>query len=74
MKKWKDLPPGRKVAVVTLTAVDAGLRVWALRDLAGRQQDEIKGPKRAWMIGLSIGSTAGIAPAIYLLWGRRRSA
>ncbi|MDV7100916.1 hypothetical protein R4227_12415 [Gordonia amicalis] len=70
-KSWKELSPTAKAAIVTVAAVDAGTRVWALRDLAGRQADEINGPKRAWVIGLSLGSTAGIAPAIYLLWGRK---
>jgi len=71
-KKWKELSTTGKASVVAVAAIDAGLRVWALRDLAGRQQAEVNGPKRAWAIGLSLGSTAGVGPAVYLLWGRKR--
>ncbi|WP_232717545.1 hypothetical protein [Gordonia metallireducens] len=71
-KSWKELSPTAKAAIVAVAAVDAGTRVWALRDLAGRRPEEINGPKRAWAIGLSIGSTAGVGPAVYLLWGRKR--
>lgn len=71
-KSWDQLSTEAKAAIVAVAAIDGGLRVWALRDLAGRKPEEVNGPKRAWTIGLSIGSTAGIAPAIYLLWGRKK--
>ncbi|MEO9330304.1 hypothetical protein [Gordonia aurantiaca] len=71
-KSWSELSTAAKAAIVTIAAVDGGLRVWALRDLSSRAPEEINGPKAAWRVGLALGTTAGIAPAVYLLWGRKR--
>lgn len=54
-----------------MAAVDAGLRAWALRDLAGRDAAHVNGPKWVWVGALGTLSTSGIAPAAYLLVGRR---
>jgi hypothetical protein len=71
-QKWDDLPPARKRLLIAVGVVDAGMRAWALIDLKDRSADEVKGPKAAWALALTLGNTAGLLPAAYLLIGRRR--
>lgn len=71
-KRWKDLSPTAKTAVIVVTAVDAGLRAWALRDLAARDASQVKGPKWAWGSALSVLGTSGVVPAVYLIAGRKK--
>ncbi|QKT08180.1 hypothetical protein HUN08_13990 [Gordonia sp. X0973] len=70
-KRWSDLSPKAKGAVVGLAAVDAGLRAWALRDLASRTKDQVNGPKMLWQSGMAVVNSAGILPLVYLVRGRR---
>lgn len=70
-KRWNDLSPNAKVAVIAVAAVDAGLRAWALRDLAGRDASRINGPKWLWGSALGVLSTSGVVPVVYLVAGRK---
>lgn len=72
VQKWDDLPPARKRLLITIGVVDAGMRAWALIDLKNRPVDEVNGPKAVWAVALAVGNTAGLLPAAYLLFGRRR--
>ncbi|BBX34762.1 hypothetical protein MMAG44476_31862 [Mycolicibacterium mageritense DSM 44476 = CIP 104973] len=69
--RWNDLSPTAKATIVGLAAVDAGLRAWALRDLAGRDADQVNGPKWLWGSALGVLSTSGVLPAAYLVVGRK---
>ncbi|WP_168705505.1 hypothetical protein [Gordonia paraffinivorans] len=71
-KSWSELSTPAKAAIIGVAAIDGGLRVWAMRDLSSRAPEEINGPKAAWRVGLALGTTAGIAPTAYLVWGRKR--
>lgn len=73
-QRWQDLSPARRRAVVTVGVVDAGLRAWALVDLRNRPAEQVKGPKAAWALALTVVSSAGVLPAVYLLVGRRHRA
>lgn len=70
-KRWKDLSPNAKAAVIAVAAIDAGLRAWALRDLAGRDASRINGPKWLWGSALGVLSTSGVVPVAYLVAGRK---
>jgi hypothetical protein len=70
-KKWSELSTRTKTVIVTGTAVDAGLRAWALADLAGRDSKTVRGPKALWAVGLSVVNSAGVLPAAYLFVGRQ---
>ncbi len=72
-KKWNEMSDGTKAALISVAAVDAGLRVWAGRDLAARSKDQVNGPKWLWAAGLSLISSMGLLPASYLLIGRKHS-
>jgi hypothetical protein len=71
-RRWRELSPARRAAVVSVAAVDLGLRTWALVDLKRRPAENVKGPKAAWAAGLSLVSSAGLLPLTYLVFGRRR--
>ena len=71
--RWRDLSPARRAAVMSVAAVDLGLRTWALVDLRRRPAETVMGPKAAWAVGLSVVSSAGLLPLAYLLFGRRRA-
>lgn len=68
---WKELSPAKRCAVASLALLDGTLRVWALADLARRPSEQVKGPKVAWAIALSVVSSAGVLPAAYLALARR---
>ena len=70
-KAWRDLPPAGKATIIAVTALDAGLRAWALRDLAGRNAAEVNGPRWLWSGALGMVTSAGVLPAAYLLRGRK---
>ena len=71
-QQWDDLSPARRKLVITVGVVDAGMRAWALIDLKNRPADEVNGPKAVWALALTVVSSAGLLPAAYLLFGRRR--
>lgn len=71
-RTWDELPPARKRLLIVVGVVDAGMRAWALIDLKDRPADEVKGPKAAWALALTVGNSAGLLPAAYLLFGRKR--
>ncbi|PKW25950.1 hypothetical protein [Phycicoccus duodecadis] len=70
-QRWQDLPAQGRAALVGVAALDVGLRAWALADLRTRPAGEVAGPKAAWAAALGVVSSAGVLPAVYLLWGRR---
>ena len=70
-KAWRDLPPAGKATIIAVTALDAGRRVWALRDLAGRDAGEVNGPKWLWGTAMGLVTSSGVLPAVYLLRGRK---
>ena len=72
-QRWQGLTPAQRTATMAVAAVDLGLRIWALADLARRPAEQVRGPKQAWAFGLSVVSSAGVLPLTYLIAGRRRA-
>jgi hypothetical protein len=72
-QQWDQLSPTRQKLVVAVGVIDAGMRAWALLDLKNRPAEEVNGPKAAWALALTTVSSAGLLPAAYLVFGRRRS-
>jgi hypothetical protein len=52
-------------------AIDAGLKLAALFDLARRPAAEVRGSKAAWAAAISLANSLGAVPVIYFAWGRR---
>ena len=70
-KRWTELSPLTRAAIVQLAVLDVGLKCWALADLVNRPQNQVKGSKTAWAIALTISSSAGVLPTMYLAWARK---
>ena len=72
-KRWTDLDPRARHAMVIGGAFEAGLKIATLIDLAQRPAATVRGSKRAWAAALILVNSAGVVPIVYLLRGRRMS-
>lgn len=72
-KRWSDLNPRVRQAVLLGGAFEAGLKIAALIDLSHRSRGDIRGSKTAWALALALVSSGGVVPIVYMLRGRRIS-
>ncbi len=70
-KRWQDLGPAAKAAIVVGGIVQLGLLGAAQRDIGRRRPEELNGPGLLWR-GVSFINFVG--PIAYFLVGRRKSA
>lgn len=70
-KRWQDLSPRARTAILTAISIDASLRATALVDLKQRGADEVNGSRKAWAVALTLVNSAGVLPVVYFLRGRR---
>jgi len=68
-RRWSDLPPVARAAVVLGGLAELVVTAVALRDLARRPAAQVRGPKPLWGIALFV---QPFGPLLYLLRGRRR--
>ncbi len=69
-KKWSDLTPTQQKLVVVGGVLETVVTTIALRDLAKRPAESVRGPKPLW--GL-MSFVQPVGPVAYLLWGRRKA-
>jgi hypothetical protein len=69
-RRWSDLNPRVRKALVVVGVVEAALKAIALNDLRRRPKSEVRGPKWLWTASTLVNS-AGILPTAYLLVGRK---
>jgi hypothetical protein len=67
-KKWSDLTERQQRAVKIGGAIETVMTVAALRDLARRPADEVRGPKVAWLLAFFV---QPFGPITYFAAGRR---
>lgn len=67
-KKWSDLTAGQQRLVVVAGAAEAIVTAAALRDLARRPAESVRGPKAAWVLACFV---QPVGPLAYLAMGRR---
>jgi hypothetical protein len=67
-KKWSDLTQRQKAAVYVGGAVESVLTATALKDLAGRPKESVRGPKAAWVLAMFV---QPFGPLAYFFAGRR---
>lgn len=72
-KRWSDLDPRTRKAILVAGAVDGALRAAALIDLKRRTAAEVRGSKRAWSAAITLVNSGGVLPVAYFLRGRRRA-
>ena len=70
-QRWSDLSPRRRQVIMFAGAVEAGLKIAALIDLAQRPAGRVRGSKAAWAAAITVVNAAGAVPAVYFLRGRR---
>jgi len=68
-KRWSDLSPAAKTAIVVGGALEVVLTTVALRDLVRRPRGDVRGPKALWVLGFVV---QPFGPLLYLGVGRRR--
>ena len=67
-KKWSDLTPLQRRAIVVGGVLETVLTSAALRDLAGRSAQEVRGPKAAWVLAFAV---QPFGPIAYFVVARR---
>ena len=72
-KRWSDVDPRVRQALLLAGAFEAGLKIAALIDLAQRPRGDIRGSKAAWALALALVNSGGVVPIVYLLRGRHTS-
>lgn len=69
-KRWSDLTPRQRRAIVAASVVEVALTTAALVDLTRRPRAQVRGPKALWVVGCVV---QPVGPIAYLAMGRRRS-
>ena len=69
-KRWSDLTPGQRAAIVAGGIAELIMTTIAVRDLARRPAAEIRGWKPLWALTFVV---QPFGPMTYLLFGRRRA-
>ena len=67
-KRWSELSPGARSAIVVGAAAELVITTFALRDLRRRPAASVRGPKLLWMMGCAV---QPFGPLLYLFAGRR---
>jgi hypothetical protein len=70
-RRWSELDPRVRQAIMLAGAVEAGLKIAALIDLARRPRRQVRGSKAWWAAAVALVNSAGAVPIAYLLRGRR---
>ncbi|GHF46854.1 NAD(P)-dependent dehydrogenase (short-subunit alcohol dehydrogenase family) [Deinococcus metalli] len=70
IKRWTDLTPAQKTALVVAGAAQLGVFAAAWADLSGRRPENVNGQKAAWRAALFVNT---LGPLAYFLRGRRHS-
>jgi hypothetical protein len=70
-KRWSELDPRLREAIKLGGAVEAGLKIAALIDLAQRPARHVRGSKARWAAAITLVNSAGAVPIAYFLRGRR---
>jgi hypothetical protein len=68
-RRWRDLTPPQRAALVAAGAVQLALAITAWADLARRRPAEVVGRKGVWAAVIAVN---WVGPLAYLRWGRRR--
>ncbi|ETK37083.1 PLDc N-terminal domain-containing protein [Microbispora sp. ATCC PTA-5024] len=66
-RRWSDLPPRTRAAVLVLASVELSLTAAAAADLWTRPAARVRGPKALWWPALLV---QPVGPIAYLLRGR----
>ena len=68
-KRWSDLSPAQRRAIIGAGIVQNSLLVAALVDIRRRPQKKVRGDKRLWAAGSFV---SWVGPIAYFTYGRKR--
>lgn len=68
-RRWRDLSPPERGAVLAAMAAQVGLLAAALTDLRRRPQERVNGDKRLWT---AVSFISFLGPLAYFAFGRKR--
>lgn len=71
-KRWDELSPRARRAVIAAGAFDSALKIAALADLARRSPADVRGSNVRWALAITLTNSAGLVPIAYFTYGRRR--
>ncbi len=71
-QRWSDLSERNRKLIIAAGVVDVTLRIAALIDIKHRPASQIRGRKGLWAAVVAVVNSAGVLPASYFLFGRRR--
>lgn len=69
-RRWNDLDPRIRRTLMLVAAVETGLKIAALIDLARRPARHVRGSKAWWATAITLTNSAGAVPIAYFLRGR----
>jgi len=69
-KRWQDLGPGARAAIIVGGIVQLGLLAAAQIDIGRRRPDQVNGPRGLWR---AVSFINFVGPVAYFVLGRRRS-
>jgi hypothetical protein len=67
-RQWSDLSSTQQKAILVAGIVELGLTTRAVRDLARRPGEQVRGPKILWLAACFV---QPVGPIAYLALGRR---
>ncbi len=67
-REFTDLPTGARIGLGLVAATEVVAKIAALRDIAKRPAEQVRGPKWAWALAQAVN---GFGPAAYFAFGRR---
>jgi hypothetical protein len=68
-RRWRDLSPRARAALIVGAAVQFALLGAALTDLRRRSPEEVNGPRKLWV---AVSFVNFVGPLAYFVLGRRR--
>jgi len=69
-KRWSELSPAARTAIVLGGVAELIVTTVALRDLRRRPANDVRGAKPLWVLGFVV---QPFGPLLYLWFGRRRA-
>ncbi len=67
-RRWSELSPRQRTAVLALGWLQLSPAAAAARDLASRPVAAVNGPKAAWAV---VTAVSWVGPLTFFRWGRR---
>jgi phospholipase D-like protein len=68
-RRWRDLPPGKRAAIIVVAIVQNCLLIAALVDIRRRPVKKVRGDKRVWA---AVSFVSWIGPIAWFTYGRKR--